>query len=121
MALVRRLLTQMDMHHAGAGLERRFRLARHLLRRDRNVVLFRIGQHAVQRAGDDSLVAHASSLDRLRSRAAESSPRIMRPASCGFLRPPAIKAVTVVHGLPCRKPALSRWAGSLREIARSRE
>ncbi len=58
MALVRFLLAQMDMHDAGAGVEGGPGLACHLFRRDRNVVLLRIGQHAVQRAGDDGLVAH---------------------------------------------------------------
>src|SRR3954449_4092284 len=47
----------MDVHHAGARIERRLGLALHLLRRHRNMVLLRIGQHAVQRAGDDGLVA----------------------------------------------------------------
>ena len=63
MALARRLLAQMDMHHAGAGVEGGLRLARHLLRRNRDVMLLRVGQHAVQRAGDDSLVAHGSAFD----------------------------------------------------------
>src|SRR5258708_40185108 len=58
MSLARRLLAQMDMHHAGAGVEGPLSLARHFLRGDRNVMLLRIGQHAVQRAGDDGLVAH---------------------------------------------------------------
>ena len=63
MSLVRRLLAQMDVHDAGAGIEGGARLARHLLRRDRNMMLFRIGQHAVQRAGDDGLVAHETAFD----------------------------------------------------------
>src|SRR5437588_8576130 len=60
MSLARRLLAQMDMHDAGAGVEGGPRLARHFFRGDRNVMLFRVGQHAVQRAGNDSLVAHGS-------------------------------------------------------------
>src|SRR5436190_4463218 len=62
MALAGRLLAQMDVHHAGPGVERRLCFARHLLRGDRYMMLFRIGQHAVQRAGDDSLVAHGAAL-----------------------------------------------------------
>src|SRR4029077_19849459 len=58
LSLVRRLLAQMDMHHAGAGVEGSFRLARHFFRSYRNVMLFRVGQYAVQRAGNDNLVAH---------------------------------------------------------------
>ena len=71
MALARRLLAQMDVHDAGAGVERGLGLARHLFRGDRHVMLLRIGQHAVQRAGDDSLVAHeitfGSAFDRFSS------------------------------------------------------
>src|SRR5882724_7781432 len=67
MSLVRRLLAQMDMHHAGAGVEGRPGLTRHFLRGYRNMMLFRVGQHAVQRAGDDSLVAHGSAFNRFRS------------------------------------------------------
>jgi hypothetical protein len=51
----------MDVHDAGAGIEGGFRLAGHLLRRHRDMMLFWVGQHAVQRAGDDGLVAHAAS------------------------------------------------------------
>ncbi len=58
MALVRLLLAQVDVHHRGAGLERGLRLARHLLRGHRNMVLPRVGQDAVQRAGDDGFVGH---------------------------------------------------------------
>ena len=90
MALVRLLLAQMDVHDAGAGVERGPGLARHLLRRHRHVVLLRIGQHAVQRAGNDGLVAHGSAFDCETRRIAEISFAIMRPASAGFLRPPAI-------------------------------
>jgi hypothetical protein len=63
MALAGRLLAQMDMHDAGAGAEGGFCLARHLLRRHWDVVLLRIGQHAVQRAGNDGLVAHESAFE----------------------------------------------------------
>ena len=59
MAFVRRLLTQMDMHDAGAGIKCALRLARHLFWRHRDMMLLGIGQHAIQRAGDDGLVAHA--------------------------------------------------------------
>src|ERR1700730_384111 len=58
MTLVGLLLAQMDMHDAGAGVEGGLGLARHLPRRHGDMVLLRVGQHAVQRAGDDSLVAH---------------------------------------------------------------
>ena len=51
MALARRLLAQMDVHDAGARVERRLRLARHLLWGDRDMMLPGIGEHAVQRAG----------------------------------------------------------------------
>src|SRR5450755_1460591 len=88
MSLVRLLLAQMDMHHAGAGVERRSGLARHFLRGYRDVVLFRVGQHAVQRAGDDNLVAHGSAF--CRSRSSPAGWRMMRPAPPGFLRPRAI-------------------------------
>ena len=88
MSLARRLLAQMDMHHAGAGVEGGFRLARHFLRRNRDVMLLRVGQHAVQRAGDDSLVAHGAALIFLRF--PPEVRRIMRQASSGFLRPRAI-------------------------------
>src|SRR5260370_22504075 len=64
-SLARRLLAQMDVHHAGAGVEGCFRLTRHFLRGYRDVMLFRVGQHAVQRAGDDSLVAHGWAFDLL--------------------------------------------------------
>ena len=64
-SLVRRLLAQVDVHHAGAGIEGCPGLARHFLRRDRHMVLFRIGQHAVQRAGDDGLVAHGAAFNSL--------------------------------------------------------
>src|SRR6202035_4882558 len=78
MALARGLLAQMDMHHAGAGVERGLGLARHFLRGYRDMVLFRVGQHAVQRAGDDSLVAHGSAF--CRSRSSPAGWRMMRPA-----------------------------------------
>src|SRR5258706_6656715 len=92
MSLVRRLLAQMDMHDAGAGVEGRFGLARHFLRGYRHVMLFRIGQHAVQRASDDSLVAHGSAFDlkEVARGPAQPSGRIMRPAPACFLRSRAI-------------------------------
>src|SRR5260370_20284410 len=80
----------MDMHHTGAGVEGGPRLARHFLRRYRDVMLLRVGQHAVQRAGDDSLVAHGLAFDLFRSRGARTVRRIMRPAISRFLRPRAI-------------------------------
>src|SRR5712671_2509698 len=83
MSLVRLLLAQMDMHHAGAGIERRFGLARHLLWCYRDVVLFRVGQYTVQRAGDDSLVAHGSAFCLWRS--SPAGWRMMRPAPLCFL------------------------------------
>ena len=51
MPLVRLLLAQMDMHDAGAGVKRGPRLARHLLRRHRHIVLLRIGsaRHSARR------------------------------------------------------------------------
>ena len=58
MSLARPLLAQMNMHDAGAGIEGGLCFTRHLLWRHRDVVLFRVGQYAVQRAGDHSLVAH---------------------------------------------------------------
>jgi hypothetical protein len=64
----------MDMYHAGAGVEGSPRLMRHLLRRHWNVMLFRVGQHTVQRAGDDSLVAHGSAFDLFRSGVADRFP-----------------------------------------------
>src|SRR5262245_60765826 len=91
MALVGFLLAQMDMHEAGAGVECGLRLTRHLLRGDRHVVLFWIGQHAVQRAGDDGLVAHGEAFNDGTRRIAELTFAIMRAASAGFLRPPAIR------------------------------
>ena len=90
MTLVRLLLAQMDMHDAGAGVERGPGLARHLLRRNRHVVLLRIGQHAVQRAGNDGLVAHGSTFESGTRGIAKIPGTIMRPASAGFLRQPAI-------------------------------
>jgi hypothetical protein len=57
MTLVRLLLAQMDVHDAGAGVKRSL-LARHLVRRHRHVMLPRISEHAVQRAGNDRLIAH---------------------------------------------------------------
>src|SRR5260370_36388247 len=68
MSPARRLLAQMDMHDTGAGVEGRSCLARHFLRGDRHMMLFRVGQHAVQRAGDDGLVAHESELSLWRGR-----------------------------------------------------
>src|SRR5260370_23206289 len=73
MSLVRRLLAQMDMHHAGAGVESCPGFARHFLRRYRNVMLLGVGEHAVQRAGDDSLVAHGWAFD-LFSLGSQNSP-----------------------------------------------
>lgn len=73
MPLVRRLLAQMDMHDGGAGIERSLGLARHLLGRDRHVVLLRVGEHAVQRAGDDGLVAHITQVSHVEN----STPAIM--------------------------------------------
>src|ERR1700736_4311438 len=85
MALVRLLLAQMDMHDAGAGIERGPGLARHLLGRDRHVVLLRVGQHAVQRAGDDGLVAHGMPSEDAWTSA------IIPAGSTGFLRQYAIR------------------------------
>jgi hypothetical protein len=48
----------MDMHHAAAGVEGGFGLARHLLRDGGDMMLLRVGQNTVQRGVDDSLVAH---------------------------------------------------------------
>src|ERR1700761_6827084 len=62
MSLARRLLAEMDMHHTGTGVEGGLGFTRHLFRRHRNVMLFRIGQYAIQRAGNHSLVAHEASL-----------------------------------------------------------
>src|ERR1700733_15202969 len=62
MSLARRLLAEMDMHDTGAGVEGGPGFTRHFFRRHRNVMLFRIGQYAVQRAGNHSLVAHEASL-----------------------------------------------------------
>src|SRR4029079_4126667 len=47
-------------------------------------------QHAVQRAGNDCLVAHGSAFDCGTRGIAKLSSAIMRSASAGFLRPPAI-------------------------------
>src|SRR5258708_3697063 len=90
MPLVRRLLAQMNVHDAGAGVEGCFGLARHFLRRYRDVMLFGVGQHAVQRAGDDSLVAHGLAFDSSAGGRRGTLPRIMRPAPVRFLRPCAI-------------------------------
>jgi len=68
MAFVRRLLAQMNVHDAGAGIECALCLARHLLRRHRDVMLLGIGQHAIQRAGNNGLVAHAAASISLRDR-----------------------------------------------------
>ena len=102
MPLARRLLAQMDMHHAGAGVERGLGLARHFLRGNRHVMLFGIGQHAVQRAGDDSLVAHGSAFDRFRStrRARNDSRRIMRPRSIRLLAFNALSPFPAWSGPP---------------------
>ena len=91
MAFARLLLAQMDVHDAGAGVERRFRLARHFLRRHRDIVLLRVGQHAVQRAGDDGLVV----MDQP-SEMAGIDGAIMRAASARFLRPRAIAGASMV-------------------------
>ena len=56
-----RLLAEMHVHHRGAGVERGLRLARHLFRGDRHVMLLRIGEHAGERAGDHGLVVHGVS------------------------------------------------------------
>ena len=64
MALAGALLAEMHVHHRGAGVERGLRLARHLFRRDRHVMLLRIGEHAGERAGDHGLVVHGVSSAR---------------------------------------------------------
>src|SRR4029077_10054484 len=58
------LLAEMDVHHRRAGIERGLRLARHLVRGDRHVMLLRIGKHAGERAGDHGLVVHDLSSGR---------------------------------------------------------
>ena len=63
MSLARALLTQMNMHDARARIEGGLGFTRHLLGCHRHVVLFWIGQDAIQRTGDHSLVAHPSRLD----------------------------------------------------------
>src|SRR4051794_22245867 len=79
MPLPRRLLAQMDVHDGSAGVIGAPRLARHLLRRDRHVMLLGIGEHAVQRAGDDGFVAHATRSIALRA----CSAVLMRPVYDG--------------------------------------
>src|SRR5438045_9792339 len=108
MALAGRLLAQMDVHYAGACVECRLCLARHLLRGDRYMMLFRIGQHAVQRAGDDSLVAHGAALIVLNFRRYAMGSWALRPkASCVQLLPPATARLR-------GKPALSSTRGTPR-------
>src|SRR5215216_271782 len=122
MSLVRRLLAQVDMHHAGAGVKRRPRLARHFLRRYRDVMLFRIGQHAVQRAGNDSLVGHGYAFARIEGR--EPVRRIMRPAKSRFLRPRAIVRSTAWLRAPLPERGTVRNSGIAavdREIPRAGE
>src|SRR4051812_48547083 len=92
MTLVGLLPAQVDMHDAGAGVERGFCLARHLLGRDRHVVLFWVGQYAIQRTGNDGLVAHGSAFRGL----AKIAYAIMRAGSGRFLRPPAIGAACTI-------------------------
>ena len=56
-----RLLAKVNVHYRGAGVESGFRLACHFFRRDRDRMLFRIGKHAGERAGDHDLVVHGVS------------------------------------------------------------
>ncbi|MFK4644190.1 hypothetical protein ABIF96_002764 [Bradyrhizobium ottawaense] len=82
MSLARRLLAQVDVHDGRAGIERSPGFARHLLGRHGDIVLLRVGEHAVQRAGDDGLVAHALDVSHVEN----STLAIMGWAACGFLR-----------------------------------
>src|ERR1700694_3070755 len=106
MSLVRRLLAQMDMHDAGACVEGRLRLARHLFRGDRDMMLFWVGQHAVQRASNDSLVAHGAAFIAWGS----------KPVAADHASRTIPLLASTRYGRPCRKPALSSTPGSLRLI-----
>src|SRR5262249_1388864 len=66
-----------------------------LLRRHRDMMLFRVGEHAVQRAGDDGLVAHEMASVGSRGKkyprsCAPTSGRFLRQAAVGKVAPPAM-------------------------------
>src|SRR2546421_8053723 len=97
------------MHCASAGVDGGPSRERLFLWSYLDVMLFRIGQHAVQRAGNDSLVAHGYAFAQIAGR--ETVRRIMRPAKSRFLRPRAIVRSTPWLRAPLAESGTVRNSG----------